>query len=302
MNINKLAGLQASKPVPMKRQEAELQPQQPQNSKSRLTAQTQPALEHSQQGLEQKIETASPQKMQAQSLELGSHLQRQDGSLNLLKDMLQAPQNKNESARFLSVKRDSQELRRSGILDDLQVLPECIVDQKSELYRGIEDDSREVLQGLRQMTPEQIDGLKREAFKHPEVNQDLQASIDAGYYGSEPHKQYGALVETLTAGIISAEEAMGMNPSGGIPGAGMDKLPLISEIGAVARHALRHDATGFLLSRFQVGPGYGTPTTPVLGMDKDNQYGGQWLGILREACSSSIFPDTSHVGKPLFYT
>ncbi len=305
MNINKLAGLAGTQLVKPGLQTSDIQSQQSQlqsTSKFQKTSPVQSGLEKSQQGLSQKIESSSPQQMQAQSIKLRSHLKRQKSSLNLFRDMLQQPQNNKESSRFLSVKRDSQELQRSGILDDMQILPELILDNQSELYRGIEDDSREVLQGFKQMSAEQIDGLKRKAFEHPEVSQDLQAAKDAGYYGSEPHKQYGALIETLTAGIISAEEAMGMNPSGGIPGPGMDRVPLISGIGAVARHALRHDATGFLLTRFQVGPGYGTPTTPILGMDKDNKFAGQWLGVMREAISSSVFPDTSHVGEPIFYT
>ena len=62
---------------------------------------------------------------------------------------------------------------------------------------------------------------------------------------------------------------------------------------------MRHDATGFLLTRFGVGPGYGTPTT-LLGRDKDDPLAGQWLGVLREAVStSSVLPDTSHVGAPV---
>ena len=173
------------------------------------------------------------------------------------------------------------------------------VDQRSEFSRTIDDDTREVLQGFKSMSAEALQAKKTAAYQHPEVARDKPEAIASGYYGSKQHKQYGALVSQLTAGIISPEEAMAMNPSGGIPGPGMKEVPLVGRIGAFSRHAMRHDATGFLLTRFGVGPGYGTPTTP-LGRDKDDPLAGQWLGVLREAVStSSVLPDTSHVGAPV---
>jgi hypothetical protein len=83
---------------------------------------------------------------------------------------------------------------------------------------------------------------------------------------------------------------MAMNPSGGLPGPGMNEIPLIGAFDSVARHAMRHDATGFLLTRFGIGPGYGSPTTP-LGLNNSNPLAGQILGIAREAFGkASVLP------------
>ena len=89
-----------------------------------------------------------------------------------------------------------------------------------------------------------------------------------------------------------------MNPSGGLPGPGMKEIPLANDIGPVARHAMRHDANGFLKTRFDVGPGYGSKTTP-LGLKSDSPLAGQYLGVLREAAHASTFPSAEHVGPPV---
>ncbi len=66
---------------------------------------------------------------------------------------------------------------------------------------------------------------------------------------------------------------------------------------AVARHAMRHDATGFLFVRFGVGPGYGSKTTP-LGLSSDNPLAGQILGLGREMfATSSALPSGDHVAN-----
>ena len=221
------------------------------------------------------IEQTPVQHMQTQHQRVRGFLQRQNSSLDLFKDMIdQGLQHK-----------------------DLDLLPDVAVDQKSEYSRSLDDDTREVLQGLKNLSPEDLQAKKAAAYQHPEVLRDKPKAIAEGYYGSKQHKQYGALVSKLTAGIISAEEAMAMNPSGGLPGPGMNEVPLLGRFDSVARHAMRHDATGFLLTRFGVGPGYGTPTT-LLGMDKDNPLAGQWLGILREVGTASVLPDIAGVGAP----
>lgn len=62
------------------------------------------------------------------------------------------------------------------------------------------------------------------------------------YFGSAQHREYGAYVAKLTGGAITAEEAMRMNPSGGLSGPG------VASDGTHHDHAIRTDATGFLLS------------------------------------------------------
>lgn len=203
-----------------------------------------------------------------------------------------------KGARFQSVYRGKEELSRSGILADLSILAERGIEvPKSEVDRSIQDDAVLVMSDLSKLTENQIETLKMKAYFHPETVRDLPISIEKGYYGSDQHKQYGALVESLTGGVISAEEAMRMNPCGGLPGPGGREIPLLNSIDFMQRHALRHDAVGFLISHFGVGPGYGTPTTP-LGLDSHNPLAGQILGVLRESLvTPSVFPKSDHVGS-----
>ena len=236
----------------------------------------QPVSLNSPEDMHMQIESVSSEKMQENHGKLVGFLKRQKSSLNLFQDMI------------------DKGMKHS----DLDVLPDVEVDKTSEFSRTLEQDTRETLQGLKNMSPEAFSARKAAAYKHPEVLRDKDKAIESGHYGSERHKQYGILVSTLTAGIITPEEAMAMNPSGGIPGPGLKEVPLLGRFDSVVRHALRHDATGFLLTRFNVGPGYGTPTTP-LGLDKDNPLAGQWLGILREVKTASVIPDVSQVGQPL---
>lgn len=248
--------------------------------------------------LSSKIEHSSAPKLEKTFQSLQKHLKRQSGQLDLFQNILKCQDDQGQN-RYQSIVRDSKELERSGILKDLQQIEAPGPDSnQSELFRSIEDDARWVLNDFKKLTPDQIGELKEKAYQHPEVERDLAESVKMKHYGSDKHKQYGKLVEQLTGGIISAEEAMAMNPTGGLPGPGATEIPLIGRIGAVARHAMRHDACGFLLTRFNVGPGYGTETTP-LGLDKSNPLAGQWLGIAREAfVEESIFEDSSGVATP----
>jgi hypothetical protein len=200
--------------------------------------------------------------------------------------------------RYGSILRKADEIRNSGILPDLQELASRNIEvPASELNRSVSDDAVLVMRDFARFSPERIAALKEQAYQHPEVSEDLDPAIAKAHYGSDKHKEYGALVESLTGGILSAEEAMAMNPAGGLPGAGASEIPLIGRIDAVSRHAMRHDATGFLRTRFGVGPGYGSPTTPV-GLSSDNPLAGQILGLAREAFgTSSILPAFQHVAS-----
>jgi hypothetical protein len=205
-----------------------------------------------------------------------------------------------EAAHKLSgagASRTPDEVRDSGVLDAFAAL-EGVEVPKSEKDRTVADDSVLVRQGLSKMTPEQIEELKEKAYKHPEVEQDLPDAIKMKHYGSEKHRKYGELIEELTGGVISAEEAMAMNPTGGLPGPGAKEIPLIGHIEPIARHAMRHDATGFLLTRFGVGPGYGSKTTAI-GRASDDPLGGQILGVFREMFTPSDLPkgDTATKGE-----
>lgn len=244
------------------------------------TTTTAPLTLPSPESLAQAIDNTSTQTLQGNHGKIQHFLKRQGSSLDLFKDFTQ-----------------------KGLKhEDLDLLPDVPVDQRSEFSRTLDHDMREVLQGFKLMSHEDLNAKKAAAYQHPEALADKPKAIASGYYGSDQHKQYGALVSQLTAGILSPEEAMAMNPSGGLPGPGLKEVPLLGRIDAVARHAMRHDATGFLLTRFGVGPGYGTPTSPI-GLDKDNPLAGQWLGVLREAVgTASVMPDTSHVGAPVEWT
>jgi hypothetical protein len=199
----------------------------------------------------------------------------------------------------MGAERSPEEIRESGVLDAFAKL-EGVEVPKSELHRTVEHDSILVQQGLSKLKPEEIDKMKKSALKHPEVERDLEKAMKAKHYGSARHRQYAELIQELTGGVLSIEEAMAMNPSGGIPGAGMKELPILGSLDPVARHAMRHDATGFLLTRFGVGPGYGSKTT-AFGLSKDNPMAGQMLGMLRETLNPSSLAggDAAYDGTPL---
>jgi len=197
---------------------------------------------------------------------------------------------------FTSPLRGADQIRQSGVLERMARVQGVKV-PASELNRTIEHDAILVQQDLARMSPEQIAKLKEAAYSHPECKADLDPAIKMGHYGSAKHKEYGALIEKLTGGIISAEEAMAMNPTGGIPGPNDKKIPLFADFGPVARHAMRHDATGFLKTRLNVGPGYGSKTT-IFGRQSNDPLAGQILGVTREIFHSSKLPVSDHVAKP----
>lgn len=192
--------------------------------------------------------------------------------------------------------RTAEEIGDSGVLDTFRAL-ESVDVPASERDRTLGDDAILVKQGLSKLTPEQIAAMKEEAYKHPEVAQDLPGAIEKKHYGSDLHRQYGKIIEELTGGVISCEEAMAMNPCGGLPGPGAKEIPLARKIEPILRHAMRHDANGFLLTRFGVGPGYGSKTS-VLGKESSNPLAGQILGIVREMVSPTDMPKGDEATKP----
>lgn len=202
------------------------------------------------------------------------------------------------SSRYTCVIRGADEIEKSGILQDCRLLDlRKVSAPKLQYDRNVADDAILVMQDFGKMSAQEIATLKQKAYEHPDVKKDLAEAVKAGYYGSEQHKQYGALIEATTGGIISAEEAMAMNPAGGIPGDGMKKLPILSRFDSVNRHAMRHDATGFLYKRFHVGPGYGGSPLPL---NKDNPMTGQIYGLTREIfIKESVLPSYAHVGPPI---
>lgn len=202
-------------------------------------------------------------------------------------------------SRFGDINRGAAAIAASGVLADFRQLETRNIQvPASEYDRSIADDAVLVMKDLAKLSPQQIASMKDQAFKHPEFAAEHQGAIDKKYYGSAKHKEFGALVERLTGGVLSAEEAMSMCPCGGIPGDGHREIPLASSIAPVARHAMRHDALGFLLTRFGVGPGYGSPTTPF-GLNSSEPMAGQILGIAREVLrEASVMPESGHVAKP----
>jgi hypothetical protein len=270
--------------------------------------QRQPALENllDPEVLETPLSALSAQQIQAHSalLPRPSGLQLAEGPLAKLSDQdlidtLMKGENGMGGKRFGTVLRTAEALEMSGVLNGLrQLASRDIQVPASEYDRHISDDAVLVMKGFAKMSPQQIAELKEQAYHHPEREPDLQGAIDKKYYGSADHKQFGALVESLTGGVLSAEEAMAMCPCGGIPGPGPKEIPLARDIPPVARHAMRHDALGFLLTRFGVGPGYGSKTT-IFGRNSDDPMAGQVLGIARETFKeSSVFPPSKHVAKP----
>lgn len=207
-------------------------------------------------------------------------------------------ENSQGKSRYTGILRGANEIAASGILDDAKLLDSRkITPPASEYDRSPADDAVLVLKDFAKMNPEQIADLKEQAYRHPEVAAELEGAIAKKHYGSPRHQAFGALVEKLTGGILSAEEAMSMCPCGGIPGDGAKEIPLISTLDPIARHAMRHDATGFLSTRFEVGPGYGTKTT-IFGREKNDPLAGQILGVAREIFNPSELPDGSYAARP----
>lgn len=216
----------------------------------------------------------------------------------LVETLMQGRDNRHQPA-FKGILRKEKEIAGSGVLRGLKELAARGIEvPASEFNRSTSDDAVLVMKGFAKLSPAQIHQLKEQAYHHHEVASELQGALDQNYYGSAQHKVFGALVEQLTGGVLSAEEAMAMCPCGGIPGDGAKEVPLVSKIDAVQRHAMRHDALGFLMTRFGVGPGYGSKTTPF-GLSSDNPLAGQVLGIAREIFhESSVFSSGEKAATP----
>lgn len=190
--------------------------------------------------------------------------------------------------------RDADDIAASGVLEAFATIDVSDAKDKDEFFRTLEDDANLVKADLAEMSPEQIGELKKQLMDASKGSDDEKTAIAEGYYGSDLHKQYGATIELLTGGVISAEEAMVMNPSGGRAGPGSSSIGW--DEGVMARHAIRHDAAGFLGQKMGVGPGYGTKSS-FLGLDSDNPLAGQFAGIAREMRNPSELPAIDHVMK-----
>jgi hypothetical protein len=218
--------------------------------------------------------------------------------------------------RFSGAVRDADAIEESGVLAEFAKIDTSRLEKKSEAKRSIDDDAMLVRKGFSGFSAEQIHEMKEKAYAgsfHDERNgknasptdkkskklrseilKEEKGAVKRNYYGSETHKEYGAMVEHLSGGLISAEEAMAMNPTGGIAGPGAMGLAFEKD-NPLRRHAIRHDAVGFLKTRFGVGPGYGTKTSKI-GFKSDNPLAGQWLGIGRQVVKGDERLDTSDIG------
>jgi hypothetical protein len=201
-----------------------------------------------------------------------------------------------QGPRWSGILRGAKEIQESGALDFFKKKRGIKV-RESEGVRTVDDDATLVQQDLSYMSAEQIADLKKQAMEAPELEEEREEAIRMRHFGSKKHRQYGELVEKLTGGVISAEEAMAMNPTGGIPGEGAKALPIVGHIQTIQRHAMRHDATGFLKNKLDVGPGYGTKTSAI-GRKSTDPLAGQWLGVLREMGTPSKLPDGETAAKP----
>jgi hypothetical protein len=107
--------------------------------------------------------------------------------------------------------------------------------------------------------------------------------------------RYGRAVEIITGGKISAQEAIALNPSGGLVGPGNGVLeqvldPTTGWIPGIRVHAVVHDASGWLASGAKdsytigglgVGRGYFYAGYNLFGLEKTNMVAGQVEGIAR---------------------
>jgi len=155
--------------------------------------------------------------------------------------------------------------------------------------RTIGDDASRVQTEISRIPDKVFRMMKNAALSSPSKFERKGAEL-VGFYGGAQHRQYGAYIAHLTGGAITAEEAMAMNPTGGIAGPGL--IGISFDSGPLHEHAIRHDATGFLWTFFNIGPGYGgdSPTSPLSG---------QVEGIRRELQhGQSELPDASGVGTP----
>ncbi|MFT7521662.1 MAG: hypothetical protein ACI9MC_003814 [Kiritimatiellia bacterium] len=215
-------------------------------------------------------------------------------------DMLQKGVDKEGQSRFDDALRNAQDIEDSGVLSEFAKLDDSEVPE-SESERTVEDDAILVMKGFSKLSPEQIMESKNKAYDKVDEEGSVDDALDVEYYGSADHKAWGALVEKLSGGVLSAEEAMSMNPSGGMIGPGVTMLRHLKGIDSLKRHAMRHDATGFLKTYFSVGPGYSSKTS-IVGMQSSNPLSGQLTGWTRELFGKSSELDSgSEAATPSRY-
>lgn len=156
--------------------------------------------------------------------------------------------------------------------------------------RTVGDDAARVQLEISRIPAKVFKMMKNAALASPSMFERKGAEL-VGFYGGAQHRQYGAYIAELTGGAITAEEAMAMNPTGGIAGPGLIGISFHS--GPLHEHAIRHDATGFLWTFFNIGPGYG-------GDNPESPLSGQVEGIRREMQrGKSDLPEYDNVGAPV---
>ncbi len=118
----------------------------------------------------------------------------------------------------------------------------------------------------------------RERYSYTDFRKELEERLaEAPEVPDRDHLQtaFGDLIEYLTGGWITSEEATRLNPGGGYMGPGESGVPVEDWMLGLGRHSRDHDGRGHMGSEHGVGPGYsawdpGTMTTGQIG------------GILRE--------------------
>jgi RHS repeat-associated protein len=116
-------------------------------------------------------------------------------------------------------------------------------------------------------------------------------------------RQYGEAVQTATGGALTAAEAIALNPTGGLVGPGGGLATQVLDVAAgwipgVRAHGVLHDASGFLVNTFKVGPGYlyvgpaGQATYNFLGLSRTLPLAGQveGLSVTGGQSVSALFP------------
>ena len=108
--------------------------------------------------------------------------------------------------------------------------------------------------------------------------------VAGGFWGSPIQLRYGEIVSERLGQVgfaINKWEAILLNPTGGITGAG--SMGIHFQTGAVALHSVYHDAHGFLNTAFGLGGGYAQFPHPGLfpGSPLSGQVGGMLLRTLQ---------------------
>ncbi|MFY0565417.1 FG-GAP-like repeat-containing protein [Archangium lansingense] len=116
-------------------------------------------------------------------------------------------------------------------------------------------------------------------------------------------KQYGEAMEIATGGALKAGEAIALNPTGGLVGPDGGLLTQVLDVATgwipgVRAHGVLHDAGGFLVNNFKIGPGYlyvgpaGSATYNFLGLKNTFPGAGQVEGLTGTGGQSvsALFP------------